>query len=65
MIAVTGGLLGLAQLPAIASPAGTTITIAAKSKLKQVTGFVFVKWRQGSDATATIHGSITGGQPVM
>jgi hypothetical protein len=60
-VVLTGGLAVFGQLPALGAPAaGPSITIAAKSKLKPVTGFVYVKYRQGPEATARIHGSITG-----
>jgi len=59
-VALAGGLVAVGQFPGLASAAGPTITIAAKSKLKPVTGFVYVKYRQGADATAKIRGSIAG-----
>jgi len=54
-------VLGIAQAPALGAPNVTTptISIAAKSGLKPVTGDVFVVFRAGSLASAQIKGSAT------
>jgi hypothetical protein len=64
-IAVTvlaGGLVAAGAAPAVAAPAASpTVTIAAKSVFKPVTGDVFVVFLAGKFASAHIHGTITGG----
>lgn len=61
-IALAGGVIAAAQLPALASPAtGPTISIAAKSKVAPVTGDVFVIYRGAPAFTrARIGGTVTG-----
>ena len=60
--ALTGGVAIAAQLAALvpAQAATPTITIAATSKIKPVTGFVLVVFRDSSFSKAKIHGNITG-----
>ena len=61
-VALAGGAALAAQLAAIvpAQAAAPTITIAATSKLKVVTGDVFVVYQAGAYGKASIHGTITG-----
>src|SRR5215469_2112963 len=63
--ALTGGIVAVGYVPAIASAAPTpTISIAAKSKLTAVTkatGDVLVIFTAGSFSKAKISGSITNG----
>ena len=63
------GVVALVAGAAIATPlaavvpaqaAAPTITIAAASKIKPVTGYVYVVYLGGSHSTAAIHGTITG-----
>ena len=60
--ALTVGAAIAAQLAAIvpAQAATPTITIAATSKINPVPGYVLVEYRAGTDASARIHGTITG-----
>jgi hypothetical protein len=62
MAALTGGVAIAAQLAALvpAQAATPTITIAATSKIKPVTGFVLVVFQDRSVSNAKIHGNITG-----
>jgi hypothetical protein len=55
-------VLGIAQAPALGAPNVTTptISIAAKSGLKPVTGDVFVVFRAAGLSSAQIKGSVTG-----
>lgn len=61
--ALAGGAAIAAQLTAIApaQAAAPTVTIAAASKIKPVTGDVMVAYHGGSHGNAVIHGRITGG----
>ena len=61
-VALTGGVAIAAQL-AVLAPAQAvtpTITIAATSKIKPVTGFHYVGYKDGSFSIAKIHGNVTG-----
>jgi len=62
LVALTAGAAIAAQLAGVApaQAAGTAITIAATSKIGPVTGYVVVEYRGGKDASARIHGTITG-----
>jgi hypothetical protein len=62
VVAVIGGAAIATPLAAVAAAqaAAPTITIAATSKIKPVTGDVFVVYLGGSYGNATIHGTITG-----
>jgi hypothetical protein len=62
VVALTGGVAIAAQLAALvpAQAAAPTITIAATSKIKPVTGFHYVVYQDGSFSIAKIHGNITG-----
>ena len=62
LVALTAGVAIAAQLAGVApaQAAGTAITIAATSKIGPVTGYVVVEYRGGKDASARIHGTITG-----
>ena len=62
VVAVIGGAAIAAQLTAVvpAQAAAPTVTIAAASKIKPVTGDVYVVYLGGSYGNATIHGTITG-----
>ena len=62
VVAVIGGAAIAGQLAAVipAQAAAPTVTIAATSKIKPVTGDVYVVYLGGSYGNATIHGTITG-----
>jgi hypothetical protein len=62
VVALAGGVIATAQLPAFASPgAGPTVSISAKSTLPVVTGDVFVVYKAPAKFSAvTIHGQIHG-----
>jgi len=62
VVALAGAAAIAAQLAAVApaQAATPTITIAATSKIKPVTGDVFVAFHAGALSGATIHGSISG-----
>jgi hypothetical protein len=62
LVALTGAAAFAAQLAGVApaQAAGPVITIAASSKIGPVTGYVVVEYRGGKDASARIHGTITG-----
>ena len=62
VVALTGGVAIAAQSAALvpAQAATPTITIAATSKIKPVTGFVYVGFHSGSFSIAKIHGNVTG-----
>ena len=62
VVAVIGGAAIAAQLTAVvpAQAAAPTVTIAAGSKIKPVTGDVYAVYLGGSYGNATIHGTITG-----
>jgi hypothetical protein len=62
VVAVIGGAAIAAQLAAVvpAQAAAPTVTIAAGSKIKPVTGDVYAVYLGGSYGNATIHGTITG-----
>jgi hypothetical protein len=63
IVVLAGGLVAAGALPAVAAPAASpTITIAAKSLFKPVTGDVFVVYLAGKFASAQIHGTISGGK---
>src|SRR5260370_4215872 len=56
-----GGVVAASGLPALAAPAvGPTVTIAAKSLFRPVTGDVFVVFNAAKFSNAQIHGSISG-----
>ena len=60
-MALTGGVAVATQLTALvpAQAAGPAITIAATSKIKPVTGDVYVVFHGGTSSSATIHGTIS------
>jgi len=59
--ALVAGGIAAPQLPALAAPrAAPTITIAAKSNIKKITGDVLVIWRSAADKSATIKATVTG-----
>ena len=60
-MALTGGVAIATQLAALtpAQAAPPTITIAATSKIKPVTGDVYVMFHGGASSSATIHGTIS------
>jgi hypothetical protein len=59
--ALVAGGIAAPQLPALATArAAPSITIAAKSQLRPVTGDVYVIWHTG-DRSATVGGTVTGG----
>jgi hypothetical protein len=60
VVALAGGVAIAAQLTSVVSAqaASPTITIAATSKAKPITGDVFVVYLGGSFASATIHGTV-------
>lgn len=60
--ALSGGLLagGATTALAASSAAGPTVTIAAKSQFRPVTGDVFVVFHDGSHGKATISGAVAG-----
>jgi len=60
-VALTGGVAIATQLTALvpAQAAGPAITIAATSKIKPVTGDVYVVFHGGTSSGATIHGTIS------
>ena len=62
VVAVIGGAAIATPLAAVvpAQAAAPTITIAAASKIKPVTGDVYVVYLGGTYSNATIHGTITG-----
>jgi hypothetical protein len=62
LVALAGGGIIAAQAAAVApaQAAGPAITIAASSKIGPVTGYVVVAYHDGKDASARIHGTITG-----
>src|SRR5215831_17871355 len=62
VVAVIGGAVIATPLAAVApaQAAAPTITIAAASKIKPVTGDVYVVYLGGSHSSVTIHGTITG-----
>lgn len=63
MVAALAGVVVIAaQLAALvpARAAAPAVTIAATSKIKPVTGFVYVGYRSGSFSIAKIHGNATG-----
>jgi hypothetical protein len=62
VVALIGGVAIATQLAAVvpAQAAAPTITIAAASKNKPVTGDVYVVYVGGSYSSATIHGTMTG-----
>jgi hypothetical protein len=60
VVFLAGGLVTAGGPPAMATPAAATITIAAKSLFRPVTGDVFVRFHEGKFAHAQIHGQITG-----
>jgi hypothetical protein len=62
ILALAGGAAIAAQLTAVtpAVAATPTVTIAATSKVSPVTGYILVYYRSGADASARIHGTITG-----
>ena len=61
VVVLAGGLVAASGLPALAAPAVVpTVTIAAKSLFRPVTGDVFVLFNAGKFSNAQIHGSISG-----
>ena len=61
VVVLAGGLVAASGLPALAAPAAPpTVTIAAKSLFRPVTGDVFVVFNAGKFANAQIHVSISG-----
>jgi hypothetical protein len=61
VVVLAGGLVVASGLPALAAPAvGPTVTIAAKSLFRPVTGDIFVVFNVGRFSNAQIHGSISG-----
>jgi hypothetical protein len=62
VVAVIGGAAIAAQFAVVvpAQAAAPTVSIAAASKIKPVTGDVYVVYLGGSYGNATIHGTITG-----
>ena len=62
VVALVGGAAIATSLAAVApaQAAAPTISIAAASKIKPVTGDVYVVYLGGSYNNATIHGTITG-----
>jgi hypothetical protein len=61
--AVAVGLAVAPAVPALAArqaAAPVSITIAAKSPLPKITGYTLVEFRAGSDADATVRGTVTG-----
>jgi hypothetical protein len=62
LVALTAGAAIAAQLVAVAPAMAATpaVTIAAASKINLVPGYVLVEYRGGKDASARIHGAITG-----
>ena len=63
LVALAGAAAITGQLAAsgTAQAAAPAVSIAATAKLKPVTGDVFVVYRAGAYASATVHGTITGG----
>ena len=61
VVVLAGGLVAASGLPALAAPAVVpTVTIAAKSLFRPVTGDVFVVFNAGRFSKAQIHGRISG-----
>src|SRR5260370_20156730 len=61
VVVLAGGLVAAGGLSALAAPAvAPTVTIAAKSLFRPVTGDVFVVFNVGKFSNAQIHGSISG-----
>ncbi len=62
VVALAGGSLAAAQVPALAAPsAGPAVTIAASSNEPKVTGFTWVLFIPGKFGAAQLKGTVTGG----
>lgn len=60
VVVLAGGLAAASGTPALAAPAASpTVTIAANSQFRPVTGDVFVVFNTGKYAKAQIHGNIS------
>lgn len=61
VVVLAGGLAAASGMPAMAAPATSpTVTVAATSQFRPVTGDVFVLFNYGKLAKAQIHGNISG-----